>query len=89
MTVALQSSDGATVYAQTVLGPVAANWTEYAVRMNSSATDTAAQLSISVPINCGLDLDMVSLFPAANGRLGEVSPFRQDLLHLLQDLNPK
>ena len=68
---------------------MAATWTRYAVRLNSSTTDNAAQLVISVPINCGLDLDMVSLFPAANGPLGKISPFRQDMLQLLQGLNPK
>ena len=31
----------------------------------------------------------VSLFPAENGVLGSISPFRQDLLALLKGLHPK
>ena len=88
-TISLQSSNGSIQYAAWTTGPVAAEWTEYAATLTASWDDDAAVLAISLPQDCMLDIDMVSLFPAANGRLGQISPFRQDLLQLLQELAPK
>ena len=45
--------------------------------------------SSSSPPELAFALAAVSLFPAANGPLGSVSPFRADLLQSLKKLNPR
>ena len=88
VTAALESADGTAVYAAVTFSTVTQNWAVFTAQLTANATDTGAVISISATGCSSLALDMVSLFPQANGLRGESSPFRQDLLQLLRDLKP-
>ena len=86
--VALRSADFKDFFASTSY-VAASNWTHHTATLTSDTHDPSAVLVIQAPANCSLDLDVVSLFPSANGRLGVKAPFRADLLDLLKGLHPK
>ena len=88
MEVALTSADLQTLFASTSF-VAASNWTHHTAALTADAHDPSAVLVIQAPVNCSLDVDVVSLFPAGNGRLGVKTPFRPDLLNLLKGLHPK
>ena len=88
VTVSLQSANGSARYAAVSFPNVTAQWTKYTAELRSDATDFSAVLAIHIKKCSGLAVDVVSLFPQANGLEGSVSPFRQDLLQMLKDLKP-
>ena len=88
VTATLESADGAAVYAAATLRGVTGAWAPFVTSLVSNATDPNAVLAISATGCTSLALDVVSLFPEANGPKGAVTPFRQDLLQLLKDLRP-
>ena len=89
MEVFLEAGNASQPHAGASFTAVPGNWTQHTARLTSNATATDARLVIQAPANCSMDVDMVSLFPADNGRLGAITPFRPDLLSLLQGLRPK
>ena len=87
VTVTLESQSGAGIYASATFSNITGDWRRHTALLAANATDTQAVLSITATGN-EVALDMVSLFPEANGLGGETTPFRQDLLGLLKDLQP-
>jgi len=91
--VALESSDGTTEYAATILGNVTEEWTwhQATLRVTPASIDPHGRLSITFTGPGTLGVDVVSLMPEANALVGglEPWPFREDLIQRLRDLKPR
>lgn len=87
ITVSLESSNGATTYAQNVVGGLTTSWQHFALALVPSATDPAARLVLRISKNGSVYLDFVSLFPAQtfNNRTNGLRP---DLANMLVNLKP-
>lgn len=87
VTVTLESANGSAIYASAIFSNITDEWTSFTAHLTANATDHHAVLAITTP-GPALEVDVVSLFPQANGVHGSTSPFRTDLLQLLKDLKP-
>jgi alpha-L-arabinofuranosidase len=85
--VRLQDATGGTVYAQTTISGLTTNWQHFSAALVASATDTNAQLALSLASAGTVWVDEVSLFPRAtfNQRPNGLRP---DLANLLAALKP-
>jgi len=87
ITARLENSSGSTVYAQTSFSGLTGNWQHCAASLVSSATDTNAQLVLSISSPGTVWLDVVSLFPA-NTYNNRTNGLRSDLVNMLSALHP-
>ncbi len=87
VTVALQSADGKTTYAQADINEVDSQWKTYKLALTSNAADPKAQLVISASSPGTLWMDMVSLFPRKTFK-GRPNGMRLDLATMLENLRP-
>ncbi|GEM_PF-464487 len=87
ISVTLESSNGASVYAQTNFSGVTGNWQHFAASLIPNATDPAARLVLRISQVGAVYLDFVSLLPAAtfNHRTNGLRP---DLANMLVNLKP-
>ncbi len=87
ITVSLESSNGAAIYAQNTVGGLATNWQHFILALIPNATDSAARLALRISQNGSIYLDFVSLFPAQtfNNRTNGLRP---DLANMLVNLKP-
>jgi len=89
VTVAIQSDDGATTYAQAVSQPLTAGWTQYAVTLqtgNCTSTDKA-RLVLTIQKPGTVWFSLVSLFPPTWNN--QPNGFRKDLMQMLVDMKPR
>ena len=87
ITVSLESSNGATVYAQGTAGGLTTNWQQFGLSLVPDATDPAARLALRISQNGSVYLDFVSLFPAQTFD-GRTNGLRPDLAKMLVNLQP-
>ncbi|HEU5397249.1 MAG TPA: carbohydrate binding domain-containing protein, partial [Verrucomicrobiae bacterium] len=87
ITAKLENAAGTVVYAQSAFGGLSGSWQKYSASLVSSATDTNAQLVLSISQSGSVWLDMVSLFPAATFD-NRTNGLRADLANLLAALHP-
>src|SRR5579859_631881 len=64
ITISLESSNGATVYAQSIVGGLTTAWQQFAVPLVPNATDPYARLALQISQTGSVYLDVVTLFPA-------------------------
>lgn len=85
--VALESTDGGTVYAQSILSGLTTNWQHFTLSLVPNATDPDARLALLICQPGSVYLDFVSLFPAQtfNNRTNGLRP---DLASMLVNLQP-
>ncbi len=85
--ISLESSNGATVYAQSLVSGLTTGWQHFALSLVPTATDPFARLALRISQNGSVYLDFVSLFPAQtfNGRTNGLRP---DLAGMLVNLKP-
>ncbi len=83
----LENSSGGTVYAQASFSRLTGSWQKYTASLVSSATDTNAQLVLSLNAPGTVWVDIVSLFPAATFN-NRTNGLRSDLASMLVDLKP-
>ena len=83
----LESTNGASVYAQISFGGLTTNWQHFAASLVSSGTDTNARLVVSIANAGTIWLDVVSLFPRATFH-SRTNGLRLDLANKLVDLKP-
>ena len=87
VTAKLQNAAGTLTYAQASSGGVTGNWQKFSASLTSSATDTNAQLVLSISQPGTIWLDMVSLFPQATF-FNRTNGLRSDLANMLAALKP-
>jgi alpha-L-arabinofuranosidase len=87
ITAQLKNSSGSTVYAQTSFSGLTGSWQHFSASLVSSATDTNAQLVLSISRPGTVWLDVVSLFPA-NTYNNRTNGLRSDLAGMLSALHP-
>lgn len=85
--VAVESTDGATVYASGQLTVGSAQWSRYEVRLTATGTTSAGRLAVLVDAAGTTDLDMVSLFPTDTFK-GRKGGLRKDLAEKVAALRP-
>jgi len=87
ITVSLESSNGATAYAQSTAGGLTTSWQPFAVTLVPNTTDPFARLALRISQAGSVYLDVVSLFPAQtfNNRTNGLRP---DLANMLVNLQP-
>ncbi len=87
ITVALASTNGNKVYAQSTVSGLTTNWQHFTLSLVPNATDTNAQMVLSLSQTGSVYLDFVSLFPALtfNNRTNGLRP---DLANMLVNLKP-
>jgi alpha-L-arabinofuranosidase len=87
ISVSLESSNGATAYAQSTVGGLTTNWQQFALPLVPNATDPFARLALRISQAGSVYLDLVSLFPAQtfNNRTNGLRP---DLANMLVNLQP-
>ena len=87
VTAQLESSDGSKIYGQALFSGLTTNWQHFAGTLTASASDTNAQLVISIANPGTMWLDYVSLFPASTA-YGRTNGLRTDLAGMLAALHP-
>jgi alpha-L-arabinofuranosidase len=87
LTVSLRGAQGEVFGACEIYG-VTSNWGKYECGIESNATNTQAQLTITVAETAVVDLDMISLFPD-NTWMNRPNGLRYDMANLLDELNPQ
>jgi alpha-N-arabinofuranosidase len=90
ITVSVTSDDGTTVYASATVPEISPDWKRYEVSLKTGgkiAPTTKARFVLSVEHRGTIWLSLVSLFPPT--WKNQPNGFRQDLLQMLVDLNPK
>ena len=87
ITVSLESSNGATVYAQSTVGGLTTAWQQFAVPLVPNATDPYAQLALQISQTGSVYLDVVTLFPAQTFD-NRTNGLRPDLANPLVNLQP-
>ena len=85
--VALESTNGGTVYAQNLFSGLTTSWQHFTLSMIPNATDPNARLALRISQAGSVYLDFVSLFPAQtfNNRTNGLRP---DLANMLVNLKP-
>ncbi len=87
LTVRLQSTNGSQVYAQTNFSGLSTHWQNLTAALVASATDTNAQLVLSLGSPGTVWVDVVSLMPAATFN-SRTNGLRADLGGMLASLKP-
>lgn len=87
ITVSLESSNGATVYAQSTVGGLTTAWQQFAVPLVPNATDPYARLALQISQTGSVYLDVVTLFPAQTFD-NRTNGLRPDLANMLVNLQP-
>jgi alpha-L-arabinofuranosidase len=87
LAVALESTNGGTVYAQNIFSGLTTSWQHFALSMIPNANDPNARLALRISQAGSVYLDFVSLFPAQtfNNRTNGLRP---DLANTLVNLKP-
>lgn len=85
--VSLVAPDGATA-ANATVKIASKEWRKYEVSMKSLINADSARLTVKIPANARVDLDMVSLFPQ-NTFKNRRNGLRKDLAQTLADLKPR
>ena len=79
---ALESGDGATVYAETSFQASSTNWTRYSFKLTPNGTATAGRFAIKLKERGAIDVGYAFLQPGEWGRFKGL-PVRKDLADLL------
>ncbi len=87
ITAKLENAAGTTVYAQASFSELTSNWQKFSASLVPDATDTNAQLVLSISQPATVWLDVVSLFPAATFN-NRTNGLRLDLANMLEALHP-
>jgi alpha-L-arabinofuranosidase len=87
LVIALESTDGGTVYAQSTVSGLTTSWQYFSLSLVPNATDPNARLVLRIAQIGSVYLDFVSLFPAQtfNNRTNGLRP---DLANMLVNLKP-
>ncbi len=85
--VSLESTNGGTVYAQSIVGGLTTSWQHFAISLIPNATNPNARLALRISQAGSVYLDFVSLFPQQtfNDRTNGLRP---DLANMLVNLKP-
>ncbi len=83
----LENAAGTTVYAQASFSGLTGAWQKFSASLIPNATDTNAQLVLSISQPATIWLDVVSLFPAATFN-NRTNGLRLDLANMLAALHP-
>ncbi len=83
----LENAAGTTVYAQASFSGLYGSWQKFSTSLTPNATDTNAQLVLSISQAATVWLDVVSLFPAATYNR-RTNGLRVDLVSMLSALHP-
>ncbi len=86
--VTLTDKDGKTIAQEKINVPSGKSWTTLDATLTAKADCSDAKLSIEIPKNSEVNLDMVSLFPEKTFK-GHRNGLREDLAQTLADLQPK
>lgn len=87
MVAQLENAGGTTVYAQASFTGLNGNWQKFSASLVPDATDTNAQLVLSLSQPATIWMDVVSLFPAATYN-NRTNGLRSDLVNMLSALHP-
>ena len=87
----LTDSETGNVYGETVFEGIDSEWQKVSANITSNTTDFKGQVAILLQSPGSVLVDSLSLFPGGNMREGwqNPHPFREDLLQLLKDLEPR
>jgi alpha-L-arabinofuranosidase len=85
--VTLQSSNDATIYAQSIVSGLTTNWQHFALSLVPSTTDPFARLALRISQAGSVCLGLVSLFPAQTFD-NRTNGLRPDLADMLVNLHP-
>jgi len=79
------------VYGEATFEGIDSSWRKFSANITANTTDFEAEVALQLPQPGSVLVDSLSLFPGGNIRAGWQNPypFRQDLLQLLKDLNPR
>ena len=89
--VLFREKNSGAVYGEATFKGINSHWRKFLANITANTTDFEAEMALRLPPQGSILVDSLSLFPGGNIRAGwqNPHPFRQDLLQLLKDLNPR